>query len=262
MNKIYTISPIWKAPSNITAFTTLALGGYSQGAYANMPYARGLNISLNVGDNSSSVNKNRQLIEEKTNKPIVWLQQIHGNDCVDLDNLNFLALNNIEADASFSSTNNYACAVMTADCLPILVTDTQGKGILAIHAGWRGLANNIIEKSINHYIQKLNINPHSILVWLAPAISCLNFEVGKEVQKVFLFKALEHEIDATNLAFMRNNDKNCADLYALAKIRLKRLAILDINITGGDFCTFFDTRFYSYRRNTITGRMASVICKN
>jgi len=260
MNKIYTITPTWNAPSNIKAFTTLAFGGYSKNNYANSPYGTGLNPATHVGDDISDVLKNRQLISDITTKDIVWLEQIHSTKFIDLD-LNKNTDRILQADASFCSTNDLACAVLTADCLPLLVTDINGSAVLAIHAGWKGLVNGIIENSIGYFIQKLKVNASNILVWLGPAISPLAFEVGLEVKDIFIDKALNNEIKQTNAAFIQNNRKNCADLYKLAKIRLKRLEILEKNIAGGDFCTFFDTRFYSYRRKKVTGRIASIIYK-
>ena len=273
-NKIYTITPAWQAPSHIKAFTTLAIGGYSINQYACKPYYNtGLNLAGHVQDNIEDVYNNRKLVKQYIKCPTVWLEQVHGIYCADLDNLDYfidnkyeLGINNtcVKADASFTTKDNLACSVLTADCLPLLVTDKKGSAVLAIHAGWKGLVNGIIENSINYFIQQTKSNASDILVWLGPAIGLQAFEVGNEVLDKFMQHAAENEKNLTYNSFESiniNSNKKCANLYKLAKIRLNRLNITPNNISGGEFCTYFDHRFYSYRRNNITGRIASMIAK-
>ncbi len=273
-NKIYTITPNWQAPKHIKALSTLAIGGYSTGQYANPYYSTGLNLAAHVQDNIQDVYKNRTLVKQEINCPIIWLEQVHGIYCTDLDNDDYfkdskyeLGINNtcIRADACFTTKQNLACSVLTADCLPLLVTDKKGQAVLAIHAGWKGLVNGIIENSIDYFMHKTKISSGNILVWLGPAIGANAFEVGNEVLDKFMHFAAEKEKENTYTSFEQNinNDKNkkYADLYKLAKIRLARLDIISANISGGDFCTYFDHRFYSYRRNNVTGRIASIIAK-
>jgi YfiH family protein len=264
MHKIHKIPAYWKAPTHIKAFTTLACGGYSQDEYSG-DFLYGLNLAQHVGDLYENVNKNRMDLIQDIKIPIVWLEQIHSTYCVDLDNHKYFSATgieniNIKADASFCSSGKFACAVLTADCLPLLVTNLQGSAYMAIHAGWRGLAQGIVEKSLEYFIDKTHTKAQEILVWLAPAISPLAFEVGDEVVDIFMQKAQNSEKVITENSFkLNNNYKKCADLYNLARIRLSRLNILPQNITGGEFCTYFDLRFYSYRRSNKTGRMVSVI---
>jgi polyphenol oxidase len=311
----------WSAPSHIRAFTTLTIGGYSQENYAHsvlqpLHQGYGLNLATHVDDDLEHVYKNRQLlykyIESFQNYPvdalsmpsifIIWLQQVHGTYCANLSQHNYFSNQytsleqpvnignmSIEADASFSSSKHIACAVLTADCLPLVVTNKQGTAIAAIHAGWKGLLKGIIENTIDYFIQQTNTKNEDILVWMGPAISAQAFEVGDGVMHAFMQAALPHEQKQTQLCFqhihgyehnLQNTSKPdftrskinvpiqneqklhtslYANLYALARIRLQRWHVLPNNITGGDFCTYFDQRFYSYRRQAITGRMATII---
>ncbi|MDD5580342.1 MAG: peptidoglycan editing factor PgeF [Methylobacter sp.] len=242
MNRVkHWLAPDWQAPANIHAATTLRTGGVSRGAYAS------LNPALHVGDNDESVKKNRQVIKAMLDLPSepLWLQQIHSN----------LAINAVEstslqpADASFTCESGIVCAVLTADCLPLLVCDTEGTQIAAIHAGWRGLLAGVISNTINAMQKK------DLLVWLGPAIGPECFEVGAEVRSAFLEKSAEFRI-----AFKKQgNGKWLADIYQLARINLAALGIID-RVYGGTHCTFIEhERFYSYRRETQTGRMATLI---
>ncbi|MGZ8162675.1 MAG: peptidoglycan editing factor PgeF [Methylobacter sp.] len=250
MNKAeHWLAPAWPAPSNIHAATTLRTGGVSRGAYAS------LNLALHVGDNEDSVKKNRQMIKVMLDLPAepVWLHQIHSN----------VAVNAVEsaslqpADASYTCEPGIVCAVMTADCLPLLVCDAAGTQIAAIHAGWRGLLAGIIGNTINAMQSPLGKRQarRDLLVWLGPAIAPECFEVGAEVHKAFVEKSAEFIT-----AFKKqNNGKWLADIYQLARIELAALGIIE-NVYGGNFCTVTEReRFYSYRRETQTGRMATLI---
>jgi YfiH family protein len=242
MNRVkHWLAPDWPAPPNIHAATTLRTGGVSRGTYTS------LNPARHVGDNDERVKKNRQMIKAMLDLPAepVWLNQIHSN----------LAVNAVKsaslspADASFTCEPGIVCAVMTADCLPLLVCDTDGTQIAAIHAGWRGLLAGVISNTINAMQKK------DLLVWLGPAIGPDCFEISAEVRKAFLEKSPEFIT-----AFKKqDNGTWLTDIYQLARIDLAALGIID-RVYGGNFCTVTEhERFYSYRRETQTGRMATLI---
>lgn len=211
------------------------------------------NLGLHVSDNPESVLKNRQklLTYLPDNTAIQWLEQVHGNNVVTVEKLN----NPIKADAVITRSAKLALAIMTADCLPILLCNRQGTEIAAIHAGWRSLASGIISKTLS----KMHSDDQDIYAWLSPCISQNNFEVGGEVKNQF--EALNQSF-AT--AFRRNDksddkDKWLADLKKIAQLQLTELGVKNIAISN--HCTFGENeRYYSYRKEQKTGRMAAVIC--
>ncbi|NOT11854.1 MAG: peptidoglycan editing factor PgeF [Methylococcaceae bacterium] len=235
--------PDWPAPDHIKAATTLRTGGVSASPYASF------NSALHVGDQRDRVLQNRQLLKARLNLPDepLWLSQIHSNVVIDAAKSARLQ----EADASYTMQTGIVCTVMTADCLPLLVCDKEGICVAAIHAGWRGLAAGIITNTI----KALPIA--DLMVWLGPAIGPESFEVGKEVRDAFKKKS---EINLT--AFKQVSDEKwLADIYQLARHELMELGI--DQVYGGNFCTVTDSaRFYSYRRDNVTGRMATLIWKN
>jgi polyphenol oxidase len=237
------LQPNWPAPRNIRACTTGRMGGFSQ-----TPFDQ-FNLAAHVGDNNEHVQANRARLKDQlalVNEPI-WIEQTHSTSVVNATPEN----RNREADASYSDQPQQICVVLTADCLPILVCDTEGTHVAAIHAGWRGLLNGIIENTL----AALPIPANELLVWLGPAISAANYEVGEEVRDAFV----NHSPDAQGAFAPSPNQRWLADLYALAKIRLLKQGIS--HIYGGNLCTYADPlRFYSYRRDGAkTGRMASLI---
>ena len=237
------LQPDWPVPSNVHAATTLRTGGVSQGRYAS------LNPATHVGDNIDSVSQNRQTIQTLLDLPSepVWLNQIHSNRAVKA-----IATDTPQqADASYTDKPGVVCAVLTADCLPLLVCTANGTEIAAIHAGWRGLLDGVIDSTIDAMQNK------DALVWLGPAIGQERFEVGAEVRTAFLAKSAEYAS-----AFKQHGqDKWLADIYQLARINLAALGI--DKVYGGNFCTVTDKeRFYSYRRNKDTGRMATLIWRD
>jgi polyphenol oxidase len=234
------LQPEWPAPANIHAATTLRTGGISQGVYTS------LNPATHVGDNPESVSKNRQIIKTLLNLPSepIWLNQIHSNRAVKA-----IATDTPQqADASYTDQSNVVCVVMTADCLPLLVCSADGSEIAAIHAGWRGLLDGVIDNTI------AALQNRDVLVWLGPTIGSERFEVGNEVRAAYVAKSAKYAS-----AFNQQSDtKWLADIYQLARINLAFLGIT--KIYGGDFCTVTDEkRFYSYRRDKVTGRMATLI---
>lgn len=244
------IIPDWPAPTNVRALQTTREGGVSVGTYATF------NLGDHVGDDPVAVARNRALLRADLPADPVWLKQVHGNIVVDAD----CTIGVPDADASFSSKADKVCAVMTADCLPLLLCDEAGTVVAAAHAGWRGLAGGVVEATV----RAMNVAPESLLAWLGPAIGPQAFEVGNEVREAFL----AHDPSAVK-AFVPSpilrtqdsalsTDKWLANIYLLAR---QRLALLGVErVYGGDLCTYTDAeRFYSYRRDQVTGRMASLI---
>jgi YfiH family protein len=236
------IYPNWPAPQHIRAFTTIRTGGLSAAPF------NSLNLGDHVGDAPLIVEQNREILlnSAKLPEPPRWLSQQHG--CRVIESLHWSA--GECADGIVTNTLNHVCPVLTADCLPILLCNQQGDRIAAIHAGWRGLANGVVENAIASF----GLNKQHIMAWLGPAIGPENFEVGEDVVNNFV----QHDVIAKQ-AFKQTDDTHYnADIYLLARQRLRALGVTDIY--GGQFCTVNDpTRFFSYRRDNVTGRMASVI---
>ncbi|MDA5490650.1 purine nucleoside phosphorylase YfiH [Yersinia kristensenii] len=240
MNKL--ILPDWPVPAGVKACSTTRHGGISE-----FPYDS-LNLGTHVGDVAASVTANRQCLVEQAGLPQmpVWLEQVHGTRVLHLDGK---AISDVQADAVYSCVAGQVCAVMTADCLPVLFCSLAGDEVAAAHAGWRGLCAGVLEQTLTQF----NANPSSIIAWLGPAIGPQQFEVGEEVKQAFL------QLDAQSAAaFTPSGSKYLADIYLLAKLRLQAAGIHAIY--GGDHCTVTEKQhFFSYRRDGITGRMASLI---
>lgn len=236
------ITPDWTAPATVRAYTTTRQGGYSHAPYD------GFNLAEHVGDNPERVAQNRALLRAELQLPSepIWLQQVHGIETVPA-----IAKNaNGCADAVYTTQPGQVCVIMTADCLPVIFCDKAGTQVAAAHAGWRGLAAGVLEQTV----RALTVPSEAILVWLGPAIGADVFEVGDEVRDIFI----THSPEAAQ-AFRPSRPHHWfADLYLLARQRLQRLGIQAIY--GGQFCTYSEaTRFYSYRRDHVTGRMATLI---
>lgn len=232
----------WPAPNSIKAYTTTRKGGFSDAPYESF------NLGDHCGDNENLVQHNRELLNKTLHLPHqpIWLSQIHGIEAVAIEKTNPAT----PADAAYTQQINKVCAVLTADCLPILVCDRNATRVAAIHAGWKGLASGVIEATI----KKLAIPGKELLVWLGPAISQRAYEVGDEVRAQFI----NYDADATEAFIPSANQRWMANMYLLAKQRLKKLEIS--NIYGGNFCTYSQPElFFSYRRDNVTGRMASLI---
>lgn len=236
------IKPDWPAPANVHALVTLRTGGYSSGSYASF------NLADHTGDDAAMVLRNRALLREHFSLPAepIWLQQVHSNRIL----LARPDTAGVEADGSWTSKLGSVCAVMTADCLPVLICNRQGSQVAAAHAGWRGLQAGVIANAVS----MLESDPSELMVWLGPAIGPQAFEVGAEVVQAFT-----DSHDDTLSAFSQTDDRHwLCDLYALARLELSRLGVTAI--FGGTECTFMDEqRFFSYRRDGTTGRMASLI---
>ena len=236
------IRPDWPAPASVHALVTLRTGGYSKGPYTSF------NLAAHTDDDAAAVLRNRALLTEYFKLPAepLWLQQVHSNQIVNADSDEVGA----EADGSWSSSAGKVCVVMTADCLPVLICNQQGSKVAAAHAGWRGLHAGVITNAI----RTLDSDPSELVVWLGPAIGPRSFEVGTEVFRAFTDSRLEN-----TSAFRQTDERHwLCDLYELARIELISLGVT--SIFGGNECTFTDKeRFYSYRRDGNTGRMASLI---
>lgn len=228
----------WPVPDFIKAGTTVRQGGISKAPYDSF------NLATHVGDNVSAVMHNRASLELPDSPQ--WLEQTHSTKAVLLPNDDIMP----KADAAYTLANNTVCAVMTADCLPLLITNKEGTCVAAVHAGWRGLCDGIIESTIN----KLPVRGESLLVWLGPAIGAAVYEVGEDVYSAFT----RHD-EAAKLAFNDSRENHWLfDIYTLAKQRLHKLGVKQIY--GGDRCSLSEEEhFFSYRRDGITGRMASMI---
>jgi hypothetical protein len=244
------LCPDWPAPERIHAVTTLRCGGVSEAPY------QSLNLGDHVGDKLASVSANRARLQRAMQLPSApcWLSQIHGTTLVDAAQFGQVSATSnhqtVTADGSFASQAGIVCAVLTADCLPLLFCDRQGSRVAAVHAGWRGLAAGIVEGMV----QTLNVPVTELLVWLGPAIGPGVFAVGPEVRAAFI----KHH-DLAQQAFVPiDKGHYLADLYLLARLRLQRIGIEAVY--GGRWCTYSQAEdFYSFRRDGVTGRQASLI---
>ncbi|TBW04554.1 peptidoglycan editing factor PgeF [Azotobacter chroococcum] len=231
--------PEWPAPARVRACVTTREGGISAAPFD------GLNLGDHVGDEPGAVAENRRRLQAGLGCEPAWLRQVHGVTVVPADP----ALIS-EADASWTDHSGIACAILTADCLPVLFCDRAGTRVAAAHAGWRGLAGGVLEATLD----ALAVAPEELLVWLGPAIGPAAFEVGPEVREAFLER---HPRAAEAFVASRNPGRFMADLYQLARIRLAARGVEAVY--GGGFCTYGDPRFYSYRRAPHTGRFASLV---
>ena len=234
------IVPDWPAPAAVRALVTTRAGGVSVGAYASM------NLAKHVGDNPAAVAENRRRLRAHLPAEPLWLSQVHGHAVVCAED----AVEGVAADAAFTRRMGRVCAILTADCLPVLLCNDAGTVVAAAHAGWRGLAGGVIEAAV----RATNEPPARLLAWLGPAIGPQAFEVGAEVRAAFL----AHAPSAAAAFTAKEDGKWLADLYRLAEQRLNALGVS--HIYGGGRCTFQEAdTFYSYRREKDTGRMASLI---
>lgn len=238
------VKPDWPAPLRVQALSTTREGGVSEAPWDS------LNLGTHVGDDPARVAVNRQRLAEATGiavDRIGWLDQVHGTDIVSLPPSGVP-----RADASFTRRPGQACVIMTADCLPVLFCDVSGTRVGAAHAGWRSLCGGVLESLVS----EMTVAPSELMAWLGPAIGPTKFEVGAEVRAAFL----HHDPEAA-LAFSVAGARPghfMADIYTLARQRLAACGVR--RVYGGGYCTVSDPqRFYSYRRDGQTGRMASLI---
>ena len=233
--------PDWPAPATVRAVSTTRAGGASRGPWA------GLNLADHVEDDPAAVTANRRHRAAALQLPgaPAWLQQVHGTGVVNADAVTAPVV----ADGTFATRPGAVCVVMTADCLPVLLCNRAGTRVAAVHAGWRGLAAGVIEAAMDCFDEPTG----ALMAWLGPAIGPRHFEVGDEVRAQFLAHAA-----AANSAFESSGAAWRADIYELARQRLAARGLT--RVFGGGLCTFSDAaRFYSYRRDGVTGRMATLI---
>jgi hypothetical protein len=232
------IIPDWPAPPHVKSRMSTREGGVSHAPWAS------LNLGDHVGDDPAHVAANRARLHRALPSEPGWLKQVHSATVVEV------GLNVPEADAAYSRKAGTVCAVLTADCLPVLFCDRAGSVVAAAHAGWRGLADGVLEATV----AAMQVPPGEILAWMGAAIGPQAFEVGDEVRQVFVAQNPE-----TALAFSpQTPGKWLADIYLLARIRLNHAGVPAVY--GGGRCTFTETdHFFSYRRDGVTGRMASLI---
>ncbi|WP_193017483.1 purine nucleoside phosphorylase YfiH [Proteus sp. FME41] len=236
------IFPDWPQPENIGACSTLREGGIS------LPPYHSFNLGTHVGDELSRVEENRHRLCQQAQLPEMplWLEQVHGTHVVTLSPEKN---SEVQGDALYTSTMKKVCAIMTADCLPVLFTTLDGTEVGAAHGGWRGLCHGVLQNTLAQFKASKN----QIMAWLGPAIGPDTFEVGAEVRLAFIEKNI-----AFDAAFIPHNGKYLANIYMLARTILQESGVTQIY--GGNFCTVTDkSRFFSYRREQVTGRMASLI---
>ncbi len=242
--------PEWPAPPGVHALMTLRDGGTSGGPYAS------LNLGTHCGDAPEAVRRNRALLRTRLPAEPRWLRQVHGVGVVQADAVDALPQadgSHAEADASYTRAPGTVCAVLVADCMPILLCTRTGDAVAAAHAGWRGLAGGVIEATV----AALGVAGHELMAWLGPAIGPQAFQVGPEVRAAFVGAAPE---DASGFRHDAG-DRWLCDLAVLARARLTRLGVSEVY--GGDACTVSEPeRFFSYRRDRTCGRMAALIWRS
>ena len=233
------ILPEWPASSRVRACVTTREGGVSQAPFDSF------NLGDHVGDAPNAVAANRQQLQRVLGCEPAWMNQVHSSIAIEAD-----PRHRPNADASWTGEAGIACAVLTADCLPVLFCDRAGSRIAAAHAGWRGLAGGVLEATV----AAMAIPGDQLLAWLGPAIGPDAFEVGPEVRDAFVSR---HAAAADAFSASSNAGRYMADIYRFARLHLAACGVTAV--FGGGYCTVGDPRFYSYRRAARTGRFASLI---
>ncbi|KNH08311.1 hypothetical protein BRCH_00204c [Candidatus Burkholderia brachyanthoides] len=258
--------PQWRVAPRVQAFVTTRAGGVSGSLYdGGAPGAGGLNLGLSTGDAPNAVHENRRRAIASTGAPeAAWLSQIHSAQVEDAaDVLARRAQGEaIRADASVTDRAGVVCVVMAADCLPVLFCDDEGRAVGAAHAGWRGLAAGIVETTGERVARLAHVPASGLNAYLGPAIGPSAFEVGEDVFDAFTSASNAAQRDATAACFKPTSTtgKYLADIFTLARLRLTSIGVAASRIHGGTHCTVTEkARFYSYRRDRDTGRMAAFI---
>ena len=234
------LTPDWPVPPSVRALSTWRGGGVSGGAFAS------LNLGDHVGDDPGAVARNRRALQDAARLPAepVWLRQVHGTRVVDLG----AGVPDAPADAAIARRRGQVAAILTADCLPVLIATEDGEAVAAAHAGWRGLAAGVLEATV----RALGVPPRRLIAWIGPGIGRKHYEVGPEVRAAF-------EGPGAEPAFRPNaRGRYFADLPALARARLEALGIEQVGVTAD--CTYSDAnRYFSHRRDGHCGRQATLI---
>lgn len=234
------IQPDWPAPASVMACSSTRSGGVSEAPWDS------LNLAMHVGDSPEAVSTNRAQLAAQLALPSepLWLDQVHGT------RVHVPGEDDVCADAAYTNLPGEVCVVMTADCLPVLLCSRDGSGVAAVHAGWRGLLDGVLERAIAQFA----VAPAKLMAWLGPAIGAEAFEVGGEVREAFV----AHDPEAATHFVAGRRGHWYGDLFGLARQRLGNAGVAGVH--GGGLCTYSDPeRFYSYRRDGRTGRMASLI---
>ena len=242
--------PDWPAPTNIRAAISTRTGGVSHIEYASF------NLASHVGDNAEAVGANRKILLESLQLPEqpVWFTQVHGVDVLRHDGETPIKTS-CEYDACYSDQSDKVCAVLTADCLPVLFCSRDGIEVAAAHAGWRGLVDGVLATTLDSF----SCSRDDILVWLGPAIGPASFEVGRDLYERFLSQWQAYGEKAVTECFVAHGQEHwLCDIYALARLQLNALGVTAVYGGGEDTCADWQ-RFYSFRRDGNTGRMASLI---
>ncbi|MEM5455973.1 peptidoglycan editing factor PgeF [Paraburkholderia phytofirmans] len=263
------VQPAWNVSPRVRALVTTRDGGVSEAPFGRwqdgVDLPGGLNLGMKSGDDLAAVAANRaRLLKLAGVSEAAWLEQIHGAVIVRAEDVLAQAHANgtpTRADASVTDRPGTVCVAMVADCMPVLFCDEAGRAVGAAHAGWRGLAAGIVEQTAQRVAELAGVEVGALHAYLGPSIGPDAFEVGADVRDAFMNGVGAAQRDATANAFVehpRNPGKYLADLPALARLRLQRLGVT--RIVGGDLCTVTQReRFYSYRRDRETGRMAALI---
>ncbi len=233
------IVPDWPAAERVRSLVTTRAGGVSSGAFTS------LNLSARVGDDPGSVARNRAILRACLPAEPAWVRQVHGTAVIDVA----MATSETEADGVVTRLSGRVCAVTTADCLPVLLSERTGRSAGIAHAGWRGLAGGVIESTV----RAMDTSPENLIAYIGPGISAPRYEVGEDVRKAFV----DQDPSAAASFAPGRDGKYFADLTALARARLATAGVSEVH--GGGFCTASDERFFSFRRDRTTGRMASLI---
>ena len=248
-NALSVLRADWQVPSHVKAFNTTRLGGVSTPPY------NALNLGLHVNDDPAAVHRNRSLVIDAESLPGEphWLNQVHGSQVLDVTHDTLV---NTEADAAFTDQRDQVLCVVTADCLPVAITNASGTRLCVAHAGWKGLANGVLEASLEKFS-----NDDELQVWFGPAIGPKCFEVGLEVMDTFASIDAMHQ--QSFIAHPTDPQKRFANLYRLAQRTIQRFleeSNRTATFSGGAWCTMSDAkRFHSYRRDgTKSGRMALI----
>ena len=247
-----TIKPTWAAPANVYTLVTTRQGGISSTPYDS------LNLGDHVGDQPSRVIANRQIVRKQLPAEPIWLRQTHSIEVSTPHSRSHNSSNPVEADAAVTNSPDEVLVVMSADCLPVLFSNADGTVIGAAHAGWRGLCDGILENTVSEILKLAHqSSANDLIAWMGPAIGPESYEVGEDVVGRFQERGL-HDMQKCFLPIPDQPGKYLANIYSLARDRLKTVGVH--SVFGGDLCTVQDgERFFSYRRDGVTGRFASFI---
>jgi len=241
------IVPVWDAPSGVRAFVTTRNGGVGRGASASLDVGHA-SLDDTPADDRPVIAENRRRVQAFLPSPPVWLSQVHGRDVACIGSEANAALP--RADAAVTRETNVVLAIRVADCMPVLLADRDGCVVAAVHAGWRGLAAGVLENTLS----AMRCDPARIVAWLGPAIGRGAFEVGADVRDAFV----GCDPRAHRAFVVKSPGKWLCDLETLARMRLAQAGVRPI--AGGGLCTYSDRgRFFSYRRDGTTGRMAAFV---